>query len=285
MKRKSKKKTTRITDANKSAGIFVSDTSGPDEYACFFEATAGGDETPAGGYLYVSDQKNDQIIHHLLIYTNVNLPVREEGVQVLWSSDGTKCGVAIWGEMRGIVDLASGEEIAIPIENEETPGIADPKWLEGFDDYLVKHEFLTARHRYWREIVKKYEPDIQLSDEQQISPPTTNFIHCEKGPSNLFCVFEDDGTTGYLYIFEREQRAILQHVHLYDDPNALGVKSKDVDVVWSDDCKKCGVIIWNKMRGIIDIAKKREGRIWLESRDTPGITDRQWLKGFEYLHS
>ena len=50
--------------------------------------------------------------------------------------------------------------------------------------------------------------------------------------------------------------------------------------MWSEDGTKCGVAIWDKMRGIIDVASDREGRVWLENRDTPGIADREWLKGF-----
>ena len=40
---------------------------------------------------------------------------------------------------------------------------------------------------------------------------------------------------------------------------------------------------YGQMRGIIDLRKRREGRAWLENRDTPGINDPQWLRGFELM--
>jgi len=38
----------------------------------------------------------------------------------------------IWGKMRGIIDLASGGEGRVWMENRDTPGIGDQKWLAGF---------------------------------------------------------------------------------------------------------------------------------------------------------
>jgi hypothetical protein len=59
------------------------------------------------------------------------------------------------------------------------------------------------------------------------------------------------------------------------------VVPEDVRVVWSQDLQKCGVIIWNQFRGVIDLANDREGRVWLEDRNTPGIGDAMWLDGFD----
>lgn len=39
---------------------------------------------------------------------------------------------------------------------------------------------------------------------------------------------------------------------------------------------------WGKMRGIINVAKGQEAGVWLESRNTPGIGDAEWLKGFRF---
>jgi len=51
--------------------------------------------------------------------------------------------------------------------------------------------------------------------------------------------------------------------------------------VWSSDGKKCGVVIWNGFRGIIDLDRDEEGRVKITSRQTPPIKDPEWLKGFE----
>lgn len=106
--------------------IFVGDTSGPKEFVCFFEDTG---ET---GDLYVSNRRDKKIVRHLQIYVDQgSLGVAEGDVEVVWSSDGTKCGVMIWGEMRGIIDMANGSTKA-PLRDRKSPPIIDPKWLEGF---------------------------------------------------------------------------------------------------------------------------------------------------------
>ena len=116
--------------------------------------------------------------------------------------------------------------------------------------------------------------------ESKESSGTAEFIKEASGPPGLFCVFEDDGETGYLYIYEPDGRGVVRHLHIYDRSPKLPVQEQDVQVVWSEDLTKCGVRIWDKMRGIIDIASDREGRVWLEDRQTPGIGDAEWLQGF-----
>ncbi len=109
---------------------------------------------------------------------------------------------------------------------------------------------------------------------------SSEFMAEAGGPPGVFGVFEDDGETGYLYFYEPDGREVFQHLHLYDRSPDLPVQEKDVRVVWSEDLSKCGVLIWGKMRGIINLATGQEGRVWLESRNTPGIGDAEWLKGF-----
>ena len=101
------------------------------------------------------------------------------------------------------------------------------------------------------------------------------------GPEGLTGVFEDDGETGYLYLYKQESGEILRHLHIYDRSLEVNVKADDVRVLWSNDQKKCGVIVWEKMRGIIDLGDDREGRVWIEDRNTPGIGDSDWLAGFQ----
>jgi hypothetical protein len=116
-----------LENDNDDSKVFVGATSGPEGFAGFF------DEDGHGGYLYISDQKADRIIRRLRIYESSDvLSVQESDVEVLWSTDGTRCGVVIWGKMRGIIDLASGGEGRVWMETRDTPGIGDQTWLEGF---------------------------------------------------------------------------------------------------------------------------------------------------------
>jgi hypothetical protein len=108
----------------------------------------------------------------------------------------------------------------------------------------------------------------------------SDFVAEAAGPSGLFGVFEDDGETGYLYLYEPGDRGVVRHLHIYDRTPDLAVQEQDVRVVWTEDLSKVGVLIWGRMRGIINLVTGQEGRVWLESRNTPGIGDPAWLKGF-----
>ncbi len=206
--------------------------------------------------------------------------IKERDIQILWSRDGTKCAVAIWGRMRGVIDLANNRQVAAPMNNPASPAIADTDWLRSFDKYMDQEKFIRARQRFWKEKVKEYDPDALPRPEDE-TPIETNFIVFDKGLDDLFAVFEDDGDTGYLYVFAVADQQIRQRVQIYDKAKILNVVPEDVRVVWSADGAKCGVIIWNKMRGIIDRVKNQEGRVKLDGRESPGIGDKEWLKGFD----
>ncbi len=106
------------------------------------------------------------------------------------------------------------------------------------------------------------------------------FVSDEGGPDEYSGFFEDDGETGYLYVSDRRKGEIVQHLQIYTNSPALGVDEEEVQVLWSQDGSKCGVLIWGGMRGIIDLASRKEGRVLVESRDSPPIDDQEWLKGF-----
>jgi hypothetical protein len=115
-------------DEEEDVKLFVGDTSGPDELAGFFEDDG---ET---GYLYVSDRRSNKIVKSLQIYQNsAKLEVKEEDVLIVWSKDGTKCGILIWGGMRGVIDMKKNLEGRILLCDRETPAISDPEWLRGFE--------------------------------------------------------------------------------------------------------------------------------------------------------
>src|SRR5436305_14534344 len=114
-------------------------------------------------------------------------------------------------------------------------------------------KFMRAREGYWKDIVKQHEKIEPRTEEE--TPAETNFISYEKGPDRLFAVFEDDNATGYLYLYDSETGNMVRHLHVYDRSQKLDVSPRDVEVAWSEDGAKCGLIIWNEMRGIIDRRK------------------------------
>ena len=246
---------------------------GPDGLFAIFSEDEGA------GYFYIYKSENQEVLAQICIYeSRQKFAVQESDIEVMWSTDYKKSGVAIWGQMRGIINPSNGEEKFARLEDHNSPGITDVEWLKGFDNYLDQNQFIRARQRYWKEMVKQHD-NIEPRPEQE-TPIETNFIRFARGPASWFAVFEDDGTTGYLYLYSSEERKVTRHLHLYDRSEKLGVTTEDVRVMWSERCNKCGVAIWGKMRGIIDIEKGQEGRVWLNSPQTPGIGDSEWLRGF-----
>jgi len=126
----------------------------------------------------------------------------------------------------------------------------------------------------------------RLSREKKIRIGGTmmdGFIVDKEGPQGLFAVFEDDGETGFLYVYDpskEENNKIIKHVQIYNASKKLKLKEEDVIVTWSNDGDKCGVIILGGLRGIIDLKNNREGRIFMEERDKKTISDKEWLSGF-----
>jgi hypothetical protein len=140
--------------------------------------------------------------------------------------------------------------------------------------------FIEARQRYWKAILREHDPLAEIFPETEL-PSETKFIVCSSNDQHgLIAAFEDDGHTGYFYLYSSKEHLVVRHLHIFDNSRELAVSLADVEVQWSRDDTKCGVRIWGKMRGIIDIASNREGRVWIDHRDSPGIGDREWLEGF-----
>ena len=104
------------------------------------------------------------------------------------------------------------------------------------------------------------------------------FIVDAEGPPGLFGVFEDDGETGYLYLY-RPDSPIEHALFIYNRAD-LGIEPSDVEVVWSRDRAHVGVRILDEMRGIVEVATKRDVRAPFRKRDAPGIVDHEWLAAF-----
>ena len=119
------------------------------------------------------------------------------------------------------------------------------------------------------------------TDEGQTEDDAKVFVSDEGGPDAYVGFFEDDGSTGYLYISDRRKREVVEHLQIYTDSPGLNVDEKDVRVIWSHDGTKCAVVIWGGIRGVIDLANSKQGRAFMDSRNTPPISDMEWLAGFD----
>jgi len=93
-------------------------------YSAFFEQD---DRT---GYLYISCE--GKVLFDLHIYNRDSNPVvKEEDVDVVWSKDGSRCGVKIFGKLHGVIGING--DMHRPEYTMLGDGITKPEWLKGFD--------------------------------------------------------------------------------------------------------------------------------------------------------
>ncbi len=88
---------------------------GPSEsriYSTFFEAGDGSDDTPKGGYLYVSSLGDGKILFRACALRTFDQLLIADDVRIAWSQDGLKCAVSIRGELHAIINVATGKTAA-----------------------------------------------------------------------------------------------------------------------------------------------------------------------------
>lgn len=255
--------------------VFVEGPKGSANHAVFFEASDGSSDAPLGTYLYVSSISEERILWHACVSKNVEPGLQETDIQILWSRDGTKCGAVIRGRMRAVINVNTGVEFE-SCSKRESEGSA---WERDFDEYLDVPIFLRARQLYWKRMA-----DPEGGELPETEAATSKFVRHERC-NGLAAVFEDDGETGYLYLYDRERHSIRDHVQAYDDSLSLGVLPRDVKVIWASACSKCAISIFGAIRAIIDVRANRTGRAKLTNRSSAGIADKAWLSGFTGQHS
>jgi hypothetical protein len=237
-------------------------------------------EDEGAGYFFTYHAATETVLAQVQLYSaSKKIAVRESDVAIIWSSDQTKCAAIVFGRMRAVLDVAHGTEQCFPVVDSESPAIVNPDLLKGFDHYLDRDTFVRARQRYWKEKLKEHKPHSQSLPESQ-TPSQTNFILCAVGPRKEFAVFEDDGETGYFYLYSSVEETVLRFVHIYDRTERVQVDTEDVEITWASGIEKCGVAIWGAVRGIIEVKSGDVTRVRIESRDTPGVSDNRWLYGF-----
>ena len=98
----------------------------------------------------------------------------------------------------------------------------------------------------------------------------TDFIVDSGNGNGLFCFFEDDGETGYFYLYEPEGRGVIDHIQIYRNSEVASVREQDVSVSWTADGKKCAVRVWDGIFGIFDVDKKKKyGSLLIDKMSKP----------------
>jgi len=106
------------------------------------------------------------------------------------------------------------------------------------------------------------------------------FVIGKANAEGLYGIFENAADTGYFYLSDHGGDGIIDHLHIYDYPEKIGVEEADIEVVWSQDETKCGVKIWGRFYGIFDLRRSQKIGIFIKNKDTTAITDPTLLEGF-----
>src|SRR5258708_13633736 len=96
-------------------------------------------------------------------------------------------------------------------------------------------------------------PALSISDQPTATLETWFLVVAVDSHGERAAVFEDEGETGYLYVFSLRAASVQTHVHVYDRSDALQMTKDSVEVLWPTDESKCAVRIWATLRAIIDL--------------------------------
>lgn len=71
-------------------------------------------------------------------------------------------------------------------------------------------------------------------------------------------VFEDDGSTGYLYATNENHSEIFDALHLYNDDSKDRInEGEEIFIVWNQKLQKAGIYFHNEFHAIIDFKNQK----------------------------
>ena len=147
---------------------------------------------------------------------------------------------------------------------------------------LSYDEFVRARKLHWQGEVKKLGSDVVIPkyDEVSLGNDDSNFVLYAPGPDGIFAVFEDSAETGWFYLYEAKQRAIMKCTHIYNRANVV-VDEDVVDIGWAADGSACGLAVWGEFRAFLGVSKDLEIRKPVVNAEEDGIPAGDWPAGFD----
>jgi hypothetical protein len=92
--------------------------------------------------------------------------------------------------------------------------------------------FIRLRQRYWKTMVKHYHPEIIIQNEEE-NLLETNFIKMIPISALRYAIFEDEGETGYVYLLDTLEGAIVAHFHVYNASQVDRPKTRDIQMTWN----------------------------------------------------
>jgi hypothetical protein len=101
-----------------------------------------------------------------------------------------------------------------------------------------------------------------LLKHQEIKIGGDTFIESVSSENNYAVIFEDDGDTGYFYGAQQDSKTgelqILDMLLVYDvDSFHESERTVSLDVIWSTDWLKCGLILNNDCQALFDFEDRK----------------------------
>jgi hypothetical protein len=123
--------------------------------------------------------------------------------------------------------------------------------------------------------------------------PEGGFTVQQEGQEGLVGIFEDDGETGTLYLFDSkvgdEEEGILAWIPVYVRSTAFAPVEGDIWVAWSIDFGKVAAIVkgvsqnpQDCFRAVIDSRSKQTRNRFMKDASAEPLKDSAWLAGFEW---
>lgn len=135
----------------------------------------------------------------------------------------------------------------------------------------------------WQAVRYNKDKPWKRKKEQNFMPegnPELKVLAIKDSPDGKYRgFFEDDGKSGYLYVSYGTK--VINHLQIYNKSEKIGLKQNYVYVLWTEDSKKCAIVVWGGVQGVIDVEKNQEARVFMEDRFAEPIKNAEWLKGFE----
>jgi hypothetical protein len=123
--------------------------------------------------------------------------------------------------------------------------------------------------------------------------PESGFTIQQEGQEGLVGIFEDDGETGTLYLFDSTlddgDQGILVWIPVYVRSEAFQPSQSDVWVTWSIDFSKVAATVKGQnqspqdcFRPILDARSRQAANRFMREASAEPLRESEWLRGFEW---
>jgi hypothetical protein len=122
-------------------------------------------EDEGEGHFFLYRLSSREVLQQIQLYAAPTVPqIREEDVDIFWSRDEVKAGIAVWGRMRAILDISGKFGEACALKTPDSPAIQSLDTNYMFPEY-VDRKSLEERRQYWKTALLHARPEVQISDQ------------------------------------------------------------------------------------------------------------------------